>query len=60
MIQSPPRRNRWDETPRTDRETPAHTGWAVTPRTDREGDGGEKIISDTPGTTPSASKRKSR
>ena len=45
------RRNRWDETPRTDRETPAHTGWAVTPRTDREGDGGDKIISDTP--TPS-------
>ena len=52
------RRNRWDETPRTDRETPAHTGWAETPRTDRGAGGAEKIISETP--TPSASKRKSR
>ena len=49
------RRNRWDETPRTDRETPAHAGWAETPRTMQPGD---KIISETP--TPSASKRRSR
>jgi len=49
------RRNRWDETPRTDRETPAHAGWAETPRTVQPGD---KIISETP--TPSASKRRSR
>ncbi|UYV71285.1 SF3B1 [Cordylochernes scorpioides] len=45
------RRNRWDETPKTERETPGH--WAETPRTDR-GD----LIQDTP--TPSASKRRSR
>jgi len=49
------RRNRWDETPRTDRETPAHSGWAETPRSVQPGD---KIISDTP--TPGASKRRSR
>jgi len=47
------RRNRWDETPRTDREQPA--GWAETPRSVQPGD---KIVSDTP--TPSASKRRSR
>ncbi|XP_071812328.1 splicing factor 3B subunit 1-like isoform X2 [Apostichopus japonicus] len=48
------RRNRWDETPRTERETPGHGGgWAETPRTDRGGD----HPSDTP--TP-ASKRRSR
>ncbi len=59
------RRNRWDETPRTERETPGHgAGWAETPRTDRTaasggaGGGGDKIISETP--TPSASKRRSR
>jgi len=49
------RRNRWDETPRTDRETPAHAGWAETPRSVQPGD---KIVSETP--TPSASKRRSR
>lgn len=55
------RRNRWDETPRTERETPGHTtpgghhaGWAETPKTDRGGD----LIEDTP--TPGASKRRSR
>ncbi|KAF7989065.1 hypothetical protein HCN44_007375 [Aphidius gifuensis] len=50
------RRNRWDETPKTDRETPGHnSGWAETPRTDRiSGD----LIQETP--TPSASKRRSR
>lgn len=32
------RRNRWDETPKTERETPGHnSGWAETPRTDRTG-----------------------
>ena len=51
------RRNRWDETPRTERETPGHgAGWAETPRTDRGAS--DKIISETP--TPSASKRRSR
>ncbi|GIY82436.1 splicing factor 3B subunit 1 [Caerostris darwini] len=50
------RRNRWDETPKTDRETPAHgSGWAETPRTDRTG---TDLIQETP--TPSASKRRSR
>ncbi|XP_075255786.1 splicing factor 3B subunit 1-like isoform X2 [Convolutriloba macropyga] len=51
------RRNRWDETPKTDRETPGHpSGWAETPRTDR---GGESVaVESTP--TPGASKRKSR
>lgn len=49
------RRNRWDETPKTERETPGHgSGWAETPRTDRGGD----LIQDTP--TPGASKRRSR
>ncbi|GLH04291.1 Splicing factor 3B subunit 1 [Gryllus bimaculatus] len=50
------RRNRWDETPKTERETPGHSsGWAETPRTDRTaGD----LIQETP--TPSASKRRSR
>jgi splicing factor 3B subunit 1 len=51
------RRNRWDETPRTERETPGHGGgWAQTPRTDRES--GDKIINETP--TPGGSKRRSR
>lgn len=51
------RRNRWDETPKTERETPGHnSGWAETPRTDRiEAD--KTIDSGTPGT---ASKRRSR
>ncbi|XP_013785370.1 splicing factor 3B subunit 1 isoform X1 [Limulus polyphemus] len=50
------RRNRWDETPKTDRETPGHgSGWAETPRTDRTG---VDLIQETP--TPSASKRRSR
>ena len=49
------RRNRWDETPRTERETMSQgLGWAETPRTDR---GGDKIISEAE--TP-ASKRRSR
>ncbi|XP_064648689.1 splicing factor 3B subunit 1-like isoform X2 [Lineus longissimus] len=51
------RRNRWDETPKTERETPGHgSGWAETPRTDRVGGG--DLIESTP--TPSASKRRSR
>jgi len=50
------RRNRWDETPRTDRETPANAGWAETPRSVQPGE--KMIISETP--TPSASKRRSR
>ncbi|KAF0294033.1 Splicing factor 3B subunit 1 [Amphibalanus amphitrite] len=52
------RRNRWDETPKTDRgETPGqNSGWAETPRTDRTG--GVDLIQETP--TPSASKRRSR
>lgn len=49
------RRNRWDETPRTERDTPAHSGWAETPRTDRVGG---DLIQETP--TPGASKRRSR
>ncbi|KAG1676096.1 Splicing factor 3B subunit 1 [Nymphon striatum] len=51
------RRNRWDETPKTERsgETPGHGGgWAETPRTDR----GTDLIQDTP--TPGASRRRSR
>ena len=52
------KRNRWDETPKTQRGgefTPGFgSGWAETPRTDRGGDS----ISETP--TPSASKRHSR
>lgn len=55
------RRNRWDETPKTDRGTPGHStpgqstpGWAETPRTDRTG-------GQTPGATPTpGSKRRSR
>jgi len=50
------RRNRWDETPRTDRETPANAGWAETPRSVQPGE--KMIVSETP--TPSASKRRSR
>ena len=44
---TPGRRNRWDETPRTERETPGHrdAGWAETPRTDR---GGADKIESTP------------
>ena len=38
------RRNRWDETPRTERDT-ATSGWAETPRSVQPG---EKIVSDTP------------
>ncbi|CAH1995277.1 unnamed protein product [Acanthoscelides obtectus] len=49
---------RWDETPKTDRETPGHSsGWAETPRTDRTA-GGPDLIQETP--TPGASKRRSR
>ncbi|KAM9804690.1 LOW QUALITY PROTEIN: splicing factor 3B subunit 1 [Neosynchiropus ocellatus] len=49
------RKNRWDETPKTERETPGHgSGWAETPRTDR----GDESVGETP--TPGASKRKSR
>ncbi|XP_074659649.1 splicing factor 3B subunit 1-like isoform X2 [Tubulanus polymorphus] len=47
------KRNRWDETPKTERETPAHTGWAETPRTDR-------ITSEDHSHTPSVQKRASR
>ena len=48
------RKNRWDETPKTERETPGRAmGWAETPgRLDR----GDESVRDTPG----ASKRKSR
>ncbi|XP_065173292.1 splicing factor 3B subunit 1 isoform X2 [Atheta coriaria] len=50
------RRNRWDETPKTERETPGHSsGWAETPRTDRAA---ADLIQETP--TPGASKRRSR
>uniref|UniRef100_T1IVP7 Splicing factor 3B subunit 1 n=1 Tax=Strigamia maritima TaxID=126957 RepID=T1IVP7_STRMM len=50
------RRNRWDETPKTERETPGHdSGWAETPRTDRTG---TDLIQETP--TPGSSKRRSR
>ncbi|XP_065896764.1 splicing factor 3B subunit 1-like isoform X2 [Dysidea avara] len=50
------KKNRWDETPKTDRgETPSHMGWAETPRTDRGA--GEDQIGATP--TP-GSKRRSR
>ncbi|XP_054168558.1 splicing factor 3B subunit 1-like [Oppia nitens] len=53
-VKSSVRRNRWDETPKTERgETPGHiSGWAETPRADRGADIQE--------TTPSASKRRSR
>ncbi|KAG8223693.1 hypothetical protein J437_LFUL004058 [Ladona fulva] len=63
-ISASSRRNRWDETPKTERETPGHSsGWAETPRTDRTGGpagvgGGGDLIQETP--TPSASKRRSR
>ncbi|XP_031624430.1 splicing factor 3B subunit 1 isoform X1 [Contarinia nasturtii] len=47
------RRNRWDETPRTERETPGHnSGWMETPKADRAE---ERIIE-----AASASKRRSR
>lgn len=37
------RRNRWDETPRTERETPGHnSGWMETPKADRGAE--ERII----------------
>lgn len=50
------RRNRWDETPKTERETPGHnSGWAETPRTDRGS--GVDTIQETP--TP-GTKRRSR
>lgn len=50
------RRNRWDETPKTERETPGHnSGWAETPKADR-GTGDGVIIE----STPSVSKRRSR
>ena len=49
------RKNRWDETPKTERETPGQgSGWLETPRTDR----GDESVGETP--TPGASKRKSR
>lgn len=51
------KRNRWDETPKTERaggDMFPGSGWAETPRTDRGGD----LIQETP--TPSASKRRSR
>lgn len=52
------RRNRWDETPKTERETPGHSGWAETPKPDRTGSGaGESISIES---TPGASKRRSR
>lgn len=48
------RRNRWDETPRTERETPGHnSGWMETPKTDR---GTEDRILEA----ANASKRRSR
>ena len=50
------KRNRWDETPRTERET-MNSGWAETPKTDRGGmDDADYLI----GSTPSADKRRSR
>ncbi|CAF3643494.1 unnamed protein product [Adineta steineri] len=52
------KRNRWDETPRTERET-ANSGWAETPKTERGGmDDADYIIRSTP--TPSTDKRRSR
>lgn len=49
------RRNRWDETPKTEREVAAGSlsSWAETPRVDR-------ISDDAVSDTPSASKRRSR
>ncbi|KAI0986899.1 hypothetical protein GJ496_008233 [Pomphorhynchus laevis] len=56
------RRNRWDETPKTERETPMHSGWAETPRTDRTTD--DVVIKSTPKHViqgaASVSKRRSR
>ncbi|CAF2070881.1 unnamed protein product [Rotaria magnacalcarata] len=51
------KRNRWDETPRTERET-TNSGWAETPKTDRGGMDDDYIIRSTP--TPSTDKRRSR
>ncbi|CAF1106840.1 unnamed protein product, partial [Didymodactylos carnosus] len=51
--------NRWDETPRTERETPHTSGWAETPKTDRGINLDEDyLIKSTP--TPSTDKRRSR
>merc|ERR1719450_1578335 len=47
------RRNRWDETPRTERDT-ATSGWAETPRSVQPG---EKIVSDTPSAGASKGRR---
>lgn len=55
------RRNRWDETPKTERETPAAgqlSGWAETPKMDR--DDTEELAFSAGAETPSASKRRSR
>ncbi|KAI9582133.1 splicing factor 3B subunit 1 [Glossina fuscipes] len=49
------RRNRWDETPKTERETPGHSGWAETPKPDRSTT--DNIVIES---TPGASKRRSR
>ncbi|XP_037936383.1 splicing factor 3B subunit 1 [Teleopsis dalmanni] len=49
------RRNRWDETPKTERETPGHSGWAETPKPDRSIS--DNIVVES---TPGASKRRSR
>lgn len=50
------KRNRWDETPRTERET-MNSGWAETPRTDRgDMDDADYLIR----STPSTDKRRSR
>ncbi|XP_054730483.1 splicing factor 3B subunit 1 [Anastrepha obliqua] len=49
------RRNRWDETPKTERETPGHSGWAETPKPDRGTS--ENVVAEL---TPGASKRRSR
>ncbi|KAI5746024.1 hypothetical protein M8J76_016483 [Diaphorina citri] len=58
--QSSIRRNRWDETPKTERETPGHSsGWAETPKTDRAGPGGD-LIQETPTPGGVSSKRRSR
>lgn len=53
------RRNRWDETPKTERETPLQSGWAETPRTDRSDD---VVAKGTPSKQGGASisKRRSR
>lgn len=49
------RRNRWDETPKTERETPGHSGWAETPKPDRSTS--DNVVAEL---TPGASKRRSR